>query len=403
MNYSDFPDIQQDEWSLTRPTFPTLKGGTLTVVGWSGRQGTSKCYIVECSECKKDKYLNGEGVYKITKGVISKWVIPCGCSKKTHFSKSQYFEIIRRASEQKGYTMLGFLNDPQKKITATTKIRVSCQKHGEWSTTSVTKAVSQGVGCPGCRREKVAHRNSSRRRIDVPDDVLQSLPDQYEITAVDGADIQVRCKICEIDEYAKNNLCTGTFSTKSYRLRVRQLPCRCSTGTYTPDQLIFRAEACCRALGYKFMGWIKKPRAAGSFNYRCPVHGIQTGKLDTLERGSGCPLCAGHSQKQGYINTVYDNLTSVAIKFGISKDSRKRVSTQNKRNLFQMEPAVVFNFPSVKACKDAEKACKDSLVCGILSSRELKDGHTETTSLQNIERVMEIYKRFGGARVKLPN
>lgn len=53
MNYSDLQQIQQDEWSLSRPTFVTPKGGILTVVGWSGKRGHNKCYIVECTECKK--------------------------------------------------------------------------------------------------------------------------------------------------------------------------------------------------------------------------------------------------------------------------------------------------------------------------------------------------------------
>lgn len=42
MNYSDFgvtcaEDLEQDEWSLTKPTFETPKGGVLTVVGIAGK------------------------------------------------------------------------------------------------------------------------------------------------------------------------------------------------------------------------------------------------------------------------------------------------------------------------------------------------------------------------------
>lgn len=402
MNYSDFPDIQQDKWSLTRPTFPTPKGGALTVVGWEGRNGTNKSYVVECSVCKKDADLHGEGVYKTTKGVLSRGVVPCGCSKNTRWRKDQYFEIIKRISEGKGYTLLDFLNSPQK-ITSDVKVRILCQKHGEWSTTTVAQAISQGVGCPGCRYDSVTTSNRSRRMRDVPDHLFQRLPDHYEISGIDGSNnLQVRCKVCEKDKYAKNNLCTGTFKTRIHNLIRGQLPCRCSNGTYTSDQLIFRAEECCRSHGYEFVKWIKKPSVVGYFNYRCPEHGIQIGRLGTLERGCGCPACAGNNQKQCYINTVYDNLTPMAIKFGIAKNSDKRIKIQNYRNLLQMGQSAVYEFKTVKACKDAEKACKQELKCGVLSKRELKDGHTETVSLLDLEKVIAIYERFGGVKVLTP-
>lgn len=396
MNYSDFPDIQQDEWSLTRPTFPTPKGGTLTVEGWSGKRGTVKLYIVVCSECKKDNKLFGEGVFSRTKHEIKRGVIPCGCSNSPRWSRSQYFEILSRASEQKGHTFLGFLNDQQKIVARKTKIRVSCQKHGEWSTT-VRSAVSNGVGCPSC-----GFSASHRRREDVPEDVLQVMPDCYEILFVDGRDIKVRCKICEMDKYSKNNLCTGEFKTTTHRLRRGILPCRCSKGLYTPSQLIFRAEECCRSIGYTFVEWIKEPKVKGTFHYLCPEHGIQVGRLVILERGCGCPACAGKNQKQCYINTVYDTPTPVAIKFGIAKNSDKRIKDQNSKNLFQMEQSAVYEFKTVNACKDAEKACKRELKCGVLSKRELKDGHSETVSLLDLEKVIAIYERFGGVRVLTP-
>ena len=44
----------------------------------------------------------------------------------------------------------------------------------------------------------------------------------------------------------------------------------------------------------------------------------------------------------------------------------------------------------------AERACLKRLQCGIVSSRELKDGHSETTSISNLEAVEEIFKEFGG-------
>lgn len=89
----------------------------------------------------------------------------------------------------------------------------------------------------------------------------------------------------------------------------------------------------------------------------------------------------------------------VALKFGIANDSVFRLKGQNSRNLFQMQQIAAYELTSVESCKAAERACLVELDCGILSSRELKDGYTETTSIQNLEEIIGIYERFGGVKV----
>ncbi|AXN57927.1 hypothetical protein [Acinetobacter phage ABPH49] len=217
--------------------------------------------------------------------------------------------------------------------------------------------------------------------------------------------VQIECSICAKDMYAEAGLCDGVFYTLPRHLlrEPPQLPCRCSRRpSYTKEQLDYRAKKVCEGLGYEFVEWVKEIRTSGKIRYRCKIHGIHSIRMKNMVNGTGCPECAGKNQKQCYINTVYDNRTAVAIKFGITKDSDKRVKHQNYRNLFQMEQSAVYEFKTVKACKDAEKACKGELKCGVLSKRELKDGHSETVSLLDLEKVIAIYERFGGVRVLTP-
>ena len=68
MNLEDLIDengLQQDEWSLSRPTFGET--GQLEVVGWSGKNKKgkgAKYYIVMCSKCSSDSELFNGGYFK---------------------------------------------------------------------------------------------------------------------------------------------------------------------------------------------------------------------------------------------------------------------------------------------------------------------------------------------------
>lgn len=45
-----------------------------------------------------------------------------------------------------------------------------------------------------------------------------------------------------------------------------------------------------------------------------------------------------------------------------------------------------------------KKQCKDMLKCKLFSKSEVSDGYTETTSLENIEKIVQIYESNGGIR-----
>ncbi|WP_278939206.1 hypothetical protein [Pseudomonas helleri] len=125
MNYSDFPDMQQDEFCGS--VFG--EGGNLTVIGWSGAR-TGKLYIVECSVCKQDKELFGDGVFPIFKGSLQFGNIPCGCSSKTRWTPQQYYVRLCRELGPNYY-----INPDQKafkavKLGRADKVEVECKFHG---------------------------------------------------------------------------------------------------------------------------------------------------------------------------------------------------------------------------------------------------------------------------------
>ena len=149
MNLEDVLDpeygLQQDDYSLSGVAFGDE--GQLQVVGWSGKQGAIKMYVVKCIKCSQDVELFGGGYFKSQKISISKGKLVCGCGKNPRWSKEQYLILCSRKVKELGYTFLGFTGEWQR---VKTKILLSCEKHGVWGSGTITTLINIGTGCPAC-------------------------------------------------------------------------------------------------------------------------------------------------------------------------------------------------------------------------------------------------------------
>lgn len=158
MNLEDVIDpeygLQQDEWSLSKPTFG--KDGQLMVVGWSGKQGTNKIYITHCSVCKEDTELYDGGYFKTDKSKLLYDQLPCGCGKRLNIPYNKWDIYASRVALANGYSFVKFVN----KKSMTDKLVLICGKHGEWSTGRLT-TLKAGNGCPECKRDAASERRLS--------------------------------------------------------------------------------------------------------------------------------------------------------------------------------------------------------------------------------------------------
>lgn len=159
MNLQDLVDkdgLQQDDWSVIAPVFG--KDGQVIVVGWCGRQGSggNKYYILKCDKCSKDSELFGDGYFKSTKGNLARGGLPCSCSGKVNWTREQYYVKCSRVCIVKGYTFLGFVGEWKGKYT---KIKMSCEKHGEWSSGVIDTLITEGCGCPNCKSADMGIRS----------------------------------------------------------------------------------------------------------------------------------------------------------------------------------------------------------------------------------------------------
>lgn len=332
MNLEDVIDpeygLQQDEWSLTRPKFG--KEGQLEVVGWSGRGGSNKSYVLKCSKCSQDSELFGEGYFKSLKSDLVRGRLPCRCARSPRWSKEQFTTLCSRRASEIGFKFLGFTGDWK---GSRTKIKMFCEKHGEWNSGIITSLINMCQGCPGC-----------------------------------GVDISKKTRTKADDVMIYSFFASGAFH---------------------PETKFWRSERKTKKgdKSYWFMS--------------CPECG-ETGESFSgdLQLGKRSCACSRHRQQEAYINWIIDDLGDiVAIKFGVTNNSTRRIKQQNLKSVYSIKQYSVYQFPSVEQCKKAERECKQQLECGIVLKRDFPDGYTETTWLHNLERVEEIYKRNGGGLV----
>lgn len=328
---------------------------------------------------------------------------------KGHPKSWEQYKAECEAVAKPGITVLGWVGEWK---GGSTNLKCHCDKHGVWEST-VIRAFKTGNGCPSCGLIAISQGKRDRRHSDEDWIELFMKTGKFKNGTVfhrnrENIDSQGRldywdytCPTCSNDEYVRAGVCNGVFTGQQNELRRGVLSCRCATyWKLTKEQWEYRLSRLCEDKGYTFNKW--KGKAWGSkakFVYTCPIHGDQTTIASHLVRGCGCASCAGNNQQQCYINVVKDGTVPTAFKFGIARDSALRLRKQNRCNNFKMLPLALYEFPTTEDCKNAEKECKQTLKCRVVSKQDMPDGYTETVALTDYDKVVSIYERFGGVRL----
>ena len=126
------------------------ESGQVKVLGWFGELvGSNKKYTVECSICKSDSELFGDGKFLITKNRLLIGSIPCGCSLSPRWSKEQYEIKIKRLCQEDGFKFIGWDGEYNSRNS---KINVECPEHGVLEGKSLSDFLA-GRRCIECRRD----------------------------------------------------------------------------------------------------------------------------------------------------------------------------------------------------------------------------------------------------------
>lgn len=267
MNLEDLVDekgLQQDEWSLTAPTFGDES--QISVVGWSGKTkpwcGT-KFYIVMCTNCSKDRRLFGSGHFRILKGDIIKGVIPCGCGKSPRWSKEQYETLCSRGAEGLGYKFLGFVGEWKGK---TTKIEVLCEKHGVWDSGTIGSLLHGGNSCPACKCDVTAKRSLK------PDETMVQ-------SFFDSGAFHPDTKFWRSEKKNSSNRsiywhfscpdCGGQGESESNKIQAGQKSCGCSRMRQQEAYINFLVDVGGNVIAIKFGIANSSPKRAKKQNRQC--------------------------------------------------------------------------------------------------------------------------------------
>lgn len=129
----------------------------LTVVGWNGKFGNPKKYIVSCSVCKEDPELHGEGLFATAKGHLTRDCKPCGCADKCNWTEEQYKIRAQRAAEEKGVVFKGWSSEY--KNSNFTKVLLECPTHGDYAGSLLCFLLDkkQSTGCMGCKCDNMGN------------------------------------------------------------------------------------------------------------------------------------------------------------------------------------------------------------------------------------------------------
>lgn len=410
MNYADFgvsgPDeLEQDEWSLHggedggRPTFETPKGGVLTVLGFHRPpKGQDKEYILVCSLCSEKTAIFGDGVFKSQRYKLKAGVICCGCSKRHVKSIAQMLEECSSASPE-GVEIRGYV-PPLSGVN--TRLKCFCERHGEWTSTTVRKFLA-GNGCPSCKGYKMWEKRRLERDFHGEANKACKSKGVTFIKMVDEKrvteGIVVECplhgryvtSIAQVKSPSKGNGCLACKKVSA------------SERSSLPDEYHIRKYESLGVFpaGSGFRRLESKTKSGQMWLFTCPLCG-ESAAASSSNLGDGkipCS-CGKNRQMQTYLLVITDQGLPVSLKLGKARVWHKRVKALNKRNLFKAVCIGAWEYPSVKSCSLAERECKQALQTGVLSAREMEDGHTETVSVLDLEKVIAIYEKHGGVRIK---
>lgn len=127
--------------------------GNLTVVGWNGKRGNYKKYIVTCSICSLDTELHGDGFFAMAKGHLVRGCIPCGCTDKASWTEEQYKTRLERAGTIKGFKFLGWNNNFTTANATICLVQCTSDGHGTGKGPISFMLVPDNMnfGCPQCK------------------------------------------------------------------------------------------------------------------------------------------------------------------------------------------------------------------------------------------------------------
>ena len=358
------------------------------------KNGRKSFWFYECPLCSTDEYTKAgicEGIFESHISNLKLGKLSCRCSKNYRWTYEQRIykikkELELRNNDNNHYDFISISGNRGEDV-----LTYNCNEHGVQNVT-IDSFLNNKTECQQC-----SYKKTGLLRRKTIDDFIQSANERhnflYDYSKVEY--ITIDDKVCIIDpEY-------GEFWQSPYvHLSGSGHPIRgkLSTAanlTHTTDSFIEKCKKTRndRKFDYSLVNYVNSKTKIIIID---PEHGEFKLLPHDFIRGANHPKHCNRVQHYAYIHIIYDNGVPIALKFGIESTQGNRLIQQNRKSKYDISACYSFYFDDSESCKKAESECKNSLLTGVISKINMVDGYTETTSICNINKIINIYKKWGG-------
>lgn len=288
-------------------TFPTPKGGVLTVTGVSrdyDSNGSNIKFTVECSLCIQDAELFQEEFVAL-KTNLTKGKCPCGCTRTPRWSEYQNKIRVQRECDKRGYIFHGWFGGYSKNKTY---LDLENPETGNrWTSVNLNHLLS-GNGDPveGALKSKDSHLKPDEDHIQ--EFHKAGFTEGYKFWRSDRVNKYgwkpywyYTCSVCSCDEYVQDELCSGIFENTTSNLKKGLKSCRCSKNyKWTQEQREYQINKICEEEGLTFLGWETEEGYKNShskFVWLCPEGHECTTTVNNFLNGKRCKTCSDIKQR----------------------------------------------------------------------------------------------------------
>lgn len=299
---------------------------------------------------------------------------------------------VKEICKQKNYKYEPFLYINSK----ITKIILTCGNGHTWNSTNFYNLI-KGTGCPKCSSGTLSQLEAQNIVSKICKDKNYSC-EEFVFTGVDTTKLSLKCH------------CGYSWNSTTYYWFIRGHGCKNCSGKKRRTQKEAEAEVKirCEEYNYTYHEFVyKNNQTKIPISCNCGYNwNISFSKLVLSNRR--CPKCVGKNPKIAYITLIHDNKIPIALKYGIESVLGNRIQKQKNSLIYNLSRIKNFIFKHAENCKSAENECKTFFQNenknlygrkGILNKREMYDGWTETTEIKNIDKIIEIYKKWGGIEI----
>ena len=366
--------------------------------------------IVFCPICAKDHEMYGNGTFIVDKQYKKKGIIPCGCSKRRKYTESQFLILVKRELSKPQHNGLSLVKLSEEFNGYDTRFDVMCKTHGIFNTflDNIRYKKSNNSACTKCSgtyvktpEEYIEYCNTKyvdyNFKFFLPEDLPELDHSKY---------VYYSCPRCSNDEYVKEGICSGVFRLHKTQTSSNgiHLSCRCSERySWEEKHRKYQITKIIKEENLKdeFIGFVDGYKNNTSkFIRKCEEHGEYTTAFANFKnRRDSCPKCYKSRFNPSKPACVYlvrwYGFGEEYLKFGITnREVIERVKEQYSKSDLDYEILSFYYFQNGALAEKLENIIKDNFETSLCSKTFMRNGHTETTSMDNYELISFLCEEF---------